>query len=128
MKKRSASRVLFAALWVVVAMWGFATPCKATSMHKVMQKEAEALPPCHQKPVANTPCEDAPIADCYDSNKQLHNAEISAVTAYMWLVPATTVSTVATVSGFAPVRQPTAQAPPRPAFANLIYTSPRLRI
>ena len=129
MKKYSASHVLLTALWVVMAMWSFATPCGATSMHKAEQ-QAENLPPCHQEPVANTPCDDAPIADCYDSNKQLHNTAITHELAYLWLIPANN----ATVFVAAPTQQAStifamAQAPPpRYAFDKLIATSPRLRI
>lgn len=130
MKKRSASHAVLAALWVVMAMWSFATPCAATSMHKAEQQQTQAVPPCHQEPVANTPCDDMPIADCYDSNKQLHNTDITAEIAYLWLIPASDIiAFVDAPTPATPAITPTAQAPPpRYAFDKLIATSPRLRI
>lgn len=130
MKKHSAIHVFVAALWVVMAMWSFATPCGATTMHEAKQQAAaENLPPCHQDVVSNTPCDDAPIADCYDSNKTLFQADVSHVAIYAWIVPNTEPVPVSTAAQKPIVIKPFAQAPPIPlAFDTLIRTSPRIRV
>lgn len=130
MKKRSAIHVFVTALWVVMAMWSFATPCGATTMHEAKQQAAaESLPPCHQDITANTPCDDAPIADCYDSNKTQFNAALDNVLIYAWLVPTAEPVLVTAATQTPSVIKPFAQAPPIPsAFDTLIRTSPRIRV